>query len=221
MELVPTQEEVLALLRETGALQSGHFECLNGLHTDINLETALAMRYYRTAKALSVGLSRLLRANSELRALIPELSIVSATSAGLPVAYGLCEALRAKQVYWAEKDGKDLPMHFRQFLEPVKGEKVVLVDDLLRSGMLLTEARQLLESRGAQVVAMAVLVYQPTPQTRNFGSLPLYALAKLDASYYADAGSCEFCRRNVPLHQVTLQRHVQEHEELVTAGPLV
>ena len=220
MELVPTQAEVLALLRETGALQQGHFECLNGLHTDINLETALAMRHYRNAKALSVGLSRKLRANSELRALIPELSIVSATPAGLPVAYGLCEALRAGQVYWAEKDGRDAPMRFRQFLEPVPGEKVVLVDDLLRSGMLLTEARQLLESRGAQVCALAVLVYQPTPQTRGFGSLPLYYLAKLDASYYADAGQCEFCRRHVPLHRVGIARHVQEHEEPVTASPL-
>ncbi|MGD0363877.1 MAG: phosphoribosyltransferase family protein [Bryobacteraceae bacterium] len=220
MELIPTQEEVLALLRETGALQDGHFECLNGLHTDINLETALAMRYHRNAKTLSVGLSRKLRANPELRALIPELSIVSATSAGLPVAYGLCEALRAHQVYWAEKDGRDVPMRFRQFLEPVAGEKVVLVDDLLRSGMLLTEARQLLEARGAQVIAMAVLVYQPTPQTRGFGSLPLYCLAKLEASYYADRASCDFCRRNVPLHQVSIVRPVQEEEQLVTAGAL-
>jgi orotate phosphoribosyltransferase len=220
MELVPTQVEVLALLRETGALQNGHYECLNGLHTDINLETALAMRYHRHAKTLSVGLSRKLRANAELRAIIPELSIVSATPAGLPVAYGLCEALRAKQVYWAEKEGKNIPMHFRQFLEPVAGEKVILVDDLLRSGMLLTEARQLLEARGAQVVALAVLVYQPTPQTKDFGSLPLFCLAKLDATYYADAGSCEFCRRNVPFHQVGIPRHVQKREELVTASHL-
>jgi orotate phosphoribosyltransferase len=220
MELVPTQHEVLALLRQTGALQNGHFECLNGLHTDINLETALAMRYHRNAKILSVGLSRKLRANPELRALIPELSIVSATSAGLPVAYGLCEALRAHQVYWAEKDGRDVPMRFRQFLEPVAGEKVVLVDDLLRSGMLLTEARQLLEARGAQLVALAVLVYQPTPQTRNFGSLPLYCLAKLDATYYADAGACDFCRRGVPLHQVGIRRHVRGDGELVTGGSL-
>jgi orotate phosphoribosyltransferase len=208
MELVPTQDEVLALLRQTGALQNGHFECLNGLHTDINLETALAMRYHRNAKTLSVGLSRKLRANAELRALI------------LPVAYGLCEALRAGQVYWAEKDGRDVPMRFRQFLEPVAGEKVVLVDDLLRSGMLLSEARRLLEARGALVCAMAVLVYQPTPQTRGFGSLPLYYLAKLDATYYADAGTCDFCRRRVPLHRVGIARHVQEHEELVTTSCL-
>jgi orotate phosphoribosyltransferase len=218
MELVPTQDEVLALLRDTGALQSGHFECLNGLHTDINLETALAMRHHRNAKILSVGLSRKLRANPELRALIPELSIVSATPSGLPVAYGLCEALRAGQVYWAEKDGRKAPMRFRQFLQPVAGEKVVLVDDLLRSGMLLTEARQLLEARGALVVALAVLVYQPTPQTRGFGSLPLYYLAKLDATYYADADACQFCRSHVPLLQVGIARHVQDHEEFVTVG---
>jgi len=218
MELVPTSDEVMELLRQTGALRQGHFECLNGLHTDLNLETALAMRYHRHAKALSVGLSRLLRGNPELRAMLGELSIVSATPAGLPVAYGLCEALRARQVYWAEKDGRDQPMHFRQFLEPQAGEKVILVDDLLRSGMLLTEARALLEARGAEVVALAVLVYQPTPQTRKFGSLPLYALARIDASYYADAGSCELCRRGVPLYRVDVVRPVQEREELVTAG---
>jgi orotate phosphoribosyltransferase len=218
MELVPTQDEVLALLRQTGALRHGHFECLNGLHTDINLETALAMRYHRHAKTLSVGLSRLLRANPELRALIPELSIVAATPAGLPVAYGLCEALRAGQVYWAEKDSRDAPMHFRQFLEPAAGEKVVLVDDLLRTGMLLTEARELLESRGAQVVALAVLVHQPTPRTRGFGTLPFYRLATIEANYYADAGSCELCRRDVPLYRVGVVRQVREHEELATAG---
>jgi orotate phosphoribosyltransferase len=218
MDLVPTQEEVLNLLRQTGALRSGHFETLNGLHTDIHVETAAAMRYYRNAKVLSVGLSRLLRANSEVRALIPDLSIVSATPSGLPVAYGLCEALRARQVYWAEKDGKDQPMRFRQFLEPRAGEKVILVDDLLRSGMLLTEARGLLESRGAEVVGMAVLVYQPTPKTRTFGSLPLYCLARIDASYYADAGSCDYCRRKVPLEPVGMLRQVREREELVTTG---
>ncbi|HXM43097.1 MAG TPA: hypothetical protein VN924_17805 [Bryobacteraceae bacterium] len=88
-------------------MQSGHFECLNGLHTDINLETGLAMRYHRNAKTLSVGPSRKLRANCS--ALIPELSVVSATPAGLPVAYGLCEALRAGQVYWARRTAATRP----------------------------------------------------------------------------------------------------------------
>jgi orotate phosphoribosyltransferase len=149
-----------------------------------------------------VGLSRLLRANSEIRAIISDLSIVAPANAGLPVAYGVCEALRARQVYWAEQENDQQPLHFRQFLEQHPGEQVVLVDDILRSGRKLTQLRQLVESRGATVVAIAVVIYQPTPDVRDFGNLPLYYLAKLQASYYADAAHCDLCRKAVPLQNV-------------------
>src|SRR5229473_6236900 len=116
MHLLPTPEEVVSVLRETGALRDGHFEYPSGLHSNEYLQVPLAMRYYQYQRMLSVGLSRLLRANPEIRAIIPELSIVVPMTGGLPVAYGVCEALRAKQVYWAERDDEDQPMRFRQFL---------------------------------------------------------------------------------------------------------
>jgi orotate phosphoribosyltransferase len=202
MHLLPTPEEVVRVLRETGALRDGHFEYPSGLHSNEYLQVPLALRYYQHARALSVGLSRLLRANPEIRAMIPELSIVAPATGGLPVAYGVCEALRAKQVYWAEREEENEPMRFRQFLEQQPGEQVVLVDDILRSGSKLAEMQELLESRGATVVGVAVVIYQPTPNTRDFGSLPLYYLAKLEASYYADAGHCDLCRRGVKLEKV-------------------
>src|SRR5438094_1044850 len=202
MHLTPTQDEVVRVLRETGALLDGHFECPSGLHSNEYLQVPLAMRYYRHARTLSVGLSRLLRANTEIRAIIPELSIVAPATGGLPVAYGVCEALRAKQVYWAERDDEGQPMRFRQYLEQHPGEQVVLVDDILRSGSKLSEMKTLLESHGATVVGLAVIIYQPTPDTKNFGSLPLYYLAKLDARYYADAAHCDLCRRGVKLQEV-------------------
>jgi orotate phosphoribosyltransferase len=202
MHLLPTPEEVVRVLRETGALRDGHFEYPSGLHSNEYLQVPLAMRYYQHARTLSVGLSRLLRANPEIRALIPELSIVAPATGGLPVAYGVCEALRAKQVYWAEREDESEPMRFRQFLEQHPGEQVVLVDDILRSGSKLAEMKTLLESRGATVVGLGVVIYQPTPKTRDFGSLPLYYLAKLDASYYSDAAHCDLCRRGVKLDKV-------------------
>jgi orotate phosphoribosyltransferase len=202
MELVPTEADVVRILRETGALRDGHFEYPSGLHSNEYLQVPLAMRYYQHARTLSVGLSRLLRANTEIRAIIPELSIVAPATGGLPVAYGVCEALRAKQVYWAEREDENDPLRFRQYLEQHPGEQVVLVDDILRSGNKLTEMQYLLESRGATVVAIGVIIYQPTPRTRDFGALPLYYLAKLEASYYADARSCELCKRGVPLDKV-------------------
>src|SRR5258708_8857224 len=166
------------------------------------MQVQLAMRYFRHDKVLSVVLSRLLRANSEIRALIPELSIFSPDTGGLPVGYGVCEALRAHQVYWAERKEENGPMHFRQYLEQTPGEKVLLVDDILRSGRNLAELKRLVESTGAQVVGLAVVIYQPTAKTVDFNSLPFYYLAKLDATYYKDAGVCQICRRGVPSEKV-------------------
>lgn len=204
MHLVPTQEEVVALLRETGALRDGHFEYSNGLHANEYLQVALAMRYYQHAKLLSVGLTRKLRENSEIRAIIPQLSIVAPATGGLPVAYGVCEALRAHQVYWAERDFESQPMRFRKYLEITPGEQVLLVDDILRSGKKLSELKTLVESKGGQVVGLAVMIYQPNPKTIDFSPLPLYYLAKLDAMYYQDAASCELCKKGVPIDKVEI-----------------
>lgn len=202
MHLVPTHEEVISVLRETGALRDGHFVYPSGLHSNENLQITLAMRHYQYAKMLSVALSRKLRADSEIRATIPELSIVAPATGGLPVAYGVCEALQAKQVYWAEREGESGHLRFRQYIEPRRGEPVILVDDILRSGTRLGEMKTLLESYGAVVMALAVVIYQPTPHTHDFGALPIVHLARLEAMYYTDAASCELCRKSQPTEKV-------------------
>ncbi|MEP6716579.1 MAG: phosphoribosyltransferase [Terriglobia bacterium] len=202
MHLLPTPEEVVGILRETGALRSGHFEFPDGTHSNEYLQVPLAMRHYQYAKTLSVGLSRLLRANSEIRAIIPELSIVSPATGGLPVAYGICEALGAKQVYWAERECPGGAYRFRPFIQPEPGEQVMLVDDILHSGRNLTDLRKTIESFGAKVTGLAVIVHQPVTHTNDFGNLPLFRLACLEASYYAGAASCDLCQREVPLTKV-------------------
>jgi orotate phosphoribosyltransferase len=204
MHLVPTQEEVLEILRKTGALREGHFEYSNGLHANEFLQAPLAMRYYQTAKLLSVGLTRKLRANPEIRAIIPQLSIVAPATAGLPVAYGVCEALQAHQVYWAERENTNEALRFRQYMDATPGEQVLLVDDILRTGRKLSEIKKLVESRGAQVVGLAVMIYQPNPNIIDFSPLPLYYLVKLDATYAQDAASCELCRRGLPIEKVEI-----------------
>ena len=201
MELIPTNQEVIALLRETGALRHGHFEYPNGMHADEYVQVARAFRYYQHAKLLSVGLSRRLRSDPEIRAMIKELSIVSPAT-GTPIAYGICEALHAHQVYWAEKDNENTPMHFKQFIQPAKGEKVLLVDDILRSGKRLTELRAIVEAYGAEVVGLAVAVYQPNPTIASFDNLSLFYLAQMDAVYYNDTVTCELCSKGVPLERI-------------------
>jgi orotate phosphoribosyltransferase len=61
--------------------------------------------------------------------------------------------------------------------------------------------KKLVESNGAEVVGLAVIVYQPNPKTVDFGSLPFYYLAKLDSMYY-NAAACEMCKCGVPAEKV-------------------
>jgi orotate phosphoribosyltransferase len=49
---------------------------------------------------------------------------------------------------------------------------------------------------------LAVAVFQPNPTVADFGNLPLFYLAKMDAMYYKDAASCELCRKGVPVEKV-------------------
>src|SRR5580704_6232202 len=202
MHLVPTQEETVELLRRTGGLREGHFEYPNGLHANEYLQVALSMRYYQSAKILGVGLSRQLRGHADIRAMIPELSIVAPATGGLPVAYGVCEALRARQVYWSERENANEPMRFREFLDLKPGEKVLLVDDIMRTGQKLSQLKTLVESQGGEVVGMAVVIFQPYPDALKFDPLPFYYLARLEAKYYPDAASCDLCKQGVPVEMV-------------------
>lgn len=197
-DLIPSQKEVIDILRRAGALRQGHFHLSSGMHTDQYLQVPLAMRDARISKSLSVGLSRKLRTDTEIRASLTSLSVIAATISGLPIAFGISEAIQARQAYWVEKDG-ELPMRFRPYLMQEPGEKVVIVDDVYRSGARVMELRQLCEENGAEVVAVATLIYQPMPATPVIRDLPFFYLAKMNAQYYADSDSCELCRRQTPL----------------------
>jgi len=121
-------------------------------------------------------------------------------------------------VYWAEQESHKGPLHFRQYLEQTPGEKVLLVDDILRSGRLLNEAKMLVESKGAQVVGVAVLFYIPTPKTETIEDLPLYYLAELETPYYSSPDSCQLCTLGVPLEKIAAPRDRAPAQALIAVN---
>ena len=149
----------------------------------------------------SVALSRRLRSDVEISKHLPRVSIVCPATGGLPVAYGVGEALCAEQIYWAERQ-PDGTMRLRQFLEVHKAEKIILVDDLLRSGKMLKDMVQLFQERGATVLGLGVIVSQPNLDTVDFGSLPIYSLADSHIAYFPNAAACELCRKGIPVEKI-------------------
>jgi orotate phosphoribosyltransferase len=198
MDIIPSQSDVIEILRSTGALREGHFELPTGRHTDRYLQMPLAMRHYQEAKMLSVALSRRLRSDVEISKHLPKVSIVCPATGGLPVAYGVGEALRAQQIYWAERQ-TDGAMQFRQFVDVHEAEKIILVDDILRSGKMLRGMLQLFKERGAQVLGLGVIAKQPNADLIDFSPLPIYHLCEVHVEYFSGPDNCALCKKGVPI----------------------
>src|SRR6185503_18026156 len=105
VQLIPSPDAVMEILRKTGAFREGHFVYPNGKHTAHYFQMPLAFRLYDTARVLAVALSRKFRIERDIASQLPKVSVISPSSGGIPVAFGVREALSAEQIYWAEQDG--------------------------------------------------------------------------------------------------------------------
>jgi len=197
VQLIPSPEQVTDLLRETSALREGHFEFPTGLHSSYYFQMPLAMRYHGNARVLNVALSRLLRREPEVLAALPNCAIVAPAAGGIPVAFGVREALNADQIFWAEKD--EGRYHFRQYLD-ARDLKCILVDDVVRSGKVVTQMIDLIRKAGAEVVAIGSLVHFKDAHFET-GNVPYYSLLEVDSRFYSPA-ECPLCKAGTPLEKV-------------------
>src|SRR5215207_4668966 len=102
VNLVPSPDSVMGILRKTEAYRKGHFIYPNGKHASHYFQMPLAFRFYDNARILSVGLSRMFRMEKSIAGRLPKVSIISPSPGGIMVAFGVREALTAAQIYWAE-----------------------------------------------------------------------------------------------------------------------
>ncbi len=197
VQLIPDKDQVCELLRDTGAMREGHFEFPNGMHSSHYFQMPLAMRYHGNARVLTVALSRLLRGEPEVLAALPDCAVVAPAAGGIPVAFGIREALDADQIFWAEKE--DGRYYFRQYLD-ARGLKCILVDDIVRSGKVLTYMVELIRQAGAEVVAIGSLLHFKDAQV-DIGDVPYFWLLDVDCQFYTPE-TCPLCKKGEPLEKV-------------------
>lgn len=181
VDLVPSPDSVMGILKNTGAYRRGHFIYPNGKHASHYFQMPLAFRYYDNARILSVGLSRLFRMEKTIASQLPRVSVISPSPGGIMVAFGVREALSAEQIYWAEmEEGK---RQFRQYMSESDVYPAIIVDDILRSGKAMQETFDLCRDIGTEVIGCGVIAkFEDAPN--EFNGIPVKSLLNFDVNFY-------------------------------------
>ncbi len=199
VNLIPSPEEVMKMLTRTKAFREGHFVYPSGRHTPHYFQMPLAFRYYDTARVLAVALSRKLRLEKDISSLLPKIAIISPSPGGIPVAFGVREALSAEQIYWAEREeGKRM---FRQYVNQGEINPCVIVDDIIRTGDALRQTVELVRELGAQIIGCGAIV-RFTSAPDYIDDVPIKSLVEFDAKWYEDGNECADCNRDMPVEHV-------------------
>ncbi|HZJ43017.1 MAG TPA: phosphoribosyltransferase family protein [Pyrinomonadaceae bacterium] len=199
VELIPSQDKIMQILKRTGAFREGHFVYPNGRHSPHYFQMPLAFRYYDTARVLAVALSRKFRLQKDISSQLPKVSIISPSSGGIPVAFGVRDALNAEQIYWAEQEqGKRM---FRQYVNQGEVHPCIIVDDIIRSGNAIEETVTLVKSLGARIIGCGAIVrFSSAPQ--EVEGVPIEYLVDYDVKMYESHEACSECKDNVTSEQV-------------------
>jgi orotate phosphoribosyltransferase len=199
VNLIPSSDAVMQILKRTGAFREGHFVHPNGKHSPHYFQMPLAFRYYDTARVLAVALSRQFRIDKDIASQLPKVAIISPSSGGIPVAFGVREALSAEQIYWAEREeGKRM---FRQYVNQGEINPCIIVDDIIRSGSAIEETVKLVAELGAKVIGCGAIVrFKDAPQ--EIGGVPVKSLVEFEAKWYDNAEQCSDCKQDAPEEHV-------------------
>ena len=171
-----TEDEILAEFRAAGALLEGHFILSSGLHSPRYLQCARVlmdpMRASALASALAATLPREIRSKVE--------TVVSPAMGGVIIGHEMGRALGVEALFVERPTGTfELRRGFR--LEP--GRKVLLVEDVVSTGLSSREAIAAIAAAGGEVIAAAALVDR-SGGAADLG-IPFFPLVRLSVPTFA------------------------------------
>jgi len=170
------QEAVLQEFEAAGALLKGHFVLSSGLHSPLFLQKALVFKDpARTAK-----LCKALAEKIEASGHGPFACVVSPAVGGIIPGYETARQLGLHAIYVEREDGA---FQLRRGFELEPGAKVVMVEDIVTTGLSSRECIESVEAAGAEVALAACLIDRSGGKA-DVG-VPFLSLATVDFPAYA------------------------------------
>jgi len=178
--------DVLTLLHQTGALLQGHFRLSSGLHSPNYVQCALLVEHPRNAKAIGAALAERVRAIGAQKVVAPALG-------GVIIGYTVAETLDLPSIFTERKEGQ---MTLRRGFRIERGERVIVVEDVVTTGKSTREAAKVVTDRGGVVGGFASILNR-SGKANPFDA-PYQSLLALDLETY-EAASCPLCVAGAPL----------------------
>lgn len=146
-----TEEEVLHEFRASEALLEGHFKLSSGRHSAYYLQCARVlmepMRASRLAAALAAKLPRELRHSID--------KVVSPAMGGIIIGHEMGRALGKEAIFLERPEGT---FELRRGFDVKPGEKVLMVEDVVTTGLSSREAMKAVDAAGGEVVGLVSLI---------------------------------------------------------------
>jgi len=162
-----TQDEVLQVFRDTGALLEGHFILRSGLHSRQFFQCALALQQMPVVEKLGAALAAKVKPFGAV-------TVVAPAMGGLVIGQEVARQLRVRFIFAEKEDGK---LVLRRGFKIAAGEKILVVEDVVTKGGRVQETLDIVRANGGSVAAVAAMVDRSNGAV-NFG-VPFCALLAL------------------------------------------
>jgi orotate phosphoribosyltransferase len=174
-----SHDEVLGEFRAAGALLEGHFILSSGLHSSRYLQCARVLMDPKGADRLCQSLKA--RITDKIRVQID--IVASPAMGGVVVGYEMGRQLGVPAIFFERVDGK---LVLRRGFNIAKGARVLMVEDIVTTGLSSRECIAGITEEGGVTIAAACLIDRSGGKA-DLG-VPLFALTSLDIpAYPADA----------------------------------
>ena len=172
-----TDDEILAEFRAADALLQGHFLLSSGRHSEYYLQCARVLmdteRAGRLAAALAAKLPRDLRQAIDL--------VVSPAMGGVIIGHEMGRALGKPAIFVERPTGT---FELRRGFAIPDGAKVLMVEDVVTTGLSSREAMEAVRAAGGDILAEAALVDRSAGSNIDLG-VPFYPLVAINFPTYA------------------------------------
>jgi len=162
-----TQDEVLQIFRDSGALLEGHFILRSGLHSRQFFQCALALQQMPVVEKLGAALADKVRRFGAATVIAPALG-------GLVIGQEVARQLDARFIFPEKEEGK---LVLRRGFKIAPGEKMLVVEDVVTKGGRVQETIDIVRAQGGNVVGATAIVDRSNGVV-NFG-VPFQSLIAL------------------------------------------